>query len=152
MNMNSVRDWDLEQQRQFWNRWDACHLQEATIGDDARRRGEVALSLVQNCAKREPQILELGCGNGWLAKELCALGTVTGVDLADAAVAEARQRAPRATFCAGDVLSMNLPAASFDIVVTLELFSHVRDQSLLVKKISEWLKKDGSLILMTQNR
>lgn len=152
MNLDSAKEWDLEMQRKFWNEWDGKHLQDATIGDDGRQRGEAALSLLRSCSLQRPQIIEFGCGNGWLAEKLVSFGPVTGVDLADQAIAEARRRVPSGTFHAGDVLNLDLPVEAFDVVLSLEMFAQVANQSLFVEVMARVLKKGGYLILVTQNR
>jgi len=152
MNLDSVKNWDLDAQRKFWNEWDTRYLQDATIGDQALRRGDAAISLLKGCSLREPHIVELGCGNGWLAEKLAVYGPVTGVDIADQAITEARRRVPSGMFHAGDALSLDLPAEAFDVVVTLEMFSHVPSQLRFVQLMARVLKKGGYLILATQNR
>lgn len=152
MNFKLSHTWDYETQRSFWNTWDARHLSEETLGDEARRRGDVALSLVQKCGLNRPRIIEFGCGNGWLAERLASLGSVTGVDIADQVLEEARQRVPGGTFLAGDALSMDLPAEEFDLAVTLEMLAQVPDQSRFVDVLARSLRKDGYLVLITQNR
>jgi len=152
MNLDSVKNWDLDAQRKFWNEWDMKYLQDSTIGDQALRRGEAAVSLLKGCSLSRPHIVELGCGNGWLAEKLATYGPVTGVDIADEAIAEARRRVPSGMFHAGDALSLDLPAEAFDVVVTLEMFSHVPSQLRFVQLMARVLKKGGYLILATQNR
>src|SRR5215469_3255141 len=152
MNLDSVKNWDLEAQRKFWNEWDARYLQDSTIGDQALRRGEAAISLLKSCSLERPHIVEFGCGNGWLAEKLVEFGPVTGVDIAESAIAEARRRVPGGTFYAGDALSLDLADEIFDVVVTLEMLSHVPSQPGFVQLMARVLKKGGYLILTTQNR
>jgi 2-polyprenyl-3-methyl-5-hydroxy-6-metoxy-1,4-benzoquinol methylase len=152
MKLDSAKNWDLESQRRFWNDWDAKHLQNGTIGDDGLRRGERALSLLRSCQLQRPEILEFGCGNGWLAEKLAAFGPITGVDIADQAIAEARRRVPDGKFFVGDALSLDLPVEAFDVVITLEMYAQVSDQGRFVEVMARSLKKDGYLILVTQNR
>jgi len=151
-SVDSTNRWSLEQQRKFWNMWDARYLQEATLGEQAMRRGDIAVMLVRECGVESPRILELGCGNGWLAESLCQLGKVTGVDISDGAIADARERMPNGEFLVGDALSIDLPSSSFDILVALELFSHLASQKQFIERAVQWLKGGGYLILMTQNR
>jgi 2-polyprenyl-3-methyl-5-hydroxy-6-metoxy-1,4-benzoquinol methylase len=151
-NLNSKVEWDLQAQRAFWNRWDSQHLRDDTIGEEALLRGEEALSLLRGLNLHQPTILELGCGNGWLAKGLLALGSDTGVDIADEAIAEARRNVPEAKFYEGDFFSLNVPPQEYDVVVTLEMFSHVPDQSQFVALVAKVMKRGGHLILSTQNR
>ena len=152
LSLDSKTNWDLDSQRKFWDAWDTRYLQSSTIGAEALRRGETVLSLLQSCAFDSPRILEIGCGNGWLAEKLIKLGPVTGVDIADSAIEEARKRVPLGTFFAGDALSLNLPSEAFDAVLTLETFSHVPSQPLFVEMMARVLSKNGVLILTTQNR
>jgi len=152
LSLDSKTNWDLESQRKFWDDWDTRYLQASSIGNDAIRRGETVLALLQSCRLETPHVLELGCGNGWLAEKLMAFGPVTGVDIADGAIQEARKRVPNATFYAGDSLSLDLPSAAFDAVLTLETFSHVPSQPRFVELMARVLKPGGYLILTTQNR
>jgi ubiquinone/menaquinone biosynthesis C-methylase UbiE len=102
--------------------------------------------------QKNPQIIEFGCGNGWLAEKLAAFGPVTGVDIADRAIIEARRRVPNAVFYAGDALSLALPKEAFDVAVTLEMLSHVTNQEAFIETLASVLKIGGYLILTTQNR
>jgi 2-polyprenyl-3-methyl-5-hydroxy-6-metoxy-1,4-benzoquinol methylase len=40
----------------------------------------------------------------------------------------------------------------FDVVVTLEVLSHVADQPAFMRRLFEWLKPGGELMLATQNK
>jgi SAM-dependent methyltransferase len=148
--LDSSVNWDSDSQRKFWNAWDTQHLQ--TVGEETRRRGDEVLGLISSLNLERPRILEIGCGNGWLAERLLSFGPVTGVDIADAAIQEARRRVPSAEFHSGNILEMGLPHNSFDVVVTLETFSHVADQPKLIEVIANLLRDRGYLILPTQNR
>jgi len=150
--LDSSRQWDSDSQRRFWNHWDLQHLQETTIGREALRRGEVVLSLLRTLGLQRPRILEIGCANGWLAEHLQKIGSVTGVDISDLAIEAARSRVPGAEFVAGDILRLNFPDGCFDVVVTLETFSHVTDQRRFIEVVANVLGKNGHLILATQNR
>jgi len=148
--LDSSVNWDSDSQRKFWNAWDTQHLQ--TGGEETRRRGDEALGLFSSLNLERPRILEIGCGNGWLAERLLSFGPVTGVDIADEAIQEARRRVPSAEFHSGNILEMGLSHNSFDVVVTLETFSHVADQPKLIEVIANLLRDRGYLILTTQNR
>ena len=148
--LDSSVNWDSDSQRKFWNAWDTQHLQ--TVGEETRRRGDEVFGLISSLNLERPRILEIGCGNGWLTERLLSFGPVTGVDIADAAIQEARRRVPSAEFHSGNILEMGLPHNSFDVVVTLETFSHVADQPKLIEVIANLLRDRGYLILPTQNR
>ena len=92
--LDSSVNWDSDSQRKFWNAWDTQHLQ--TVGEETRRRGDEVLGLISSLNLERPRILEIACGNGWLAERLLSFGPVTGGDIADAAIQEARRRVPSA--------------------------------------------------------
>jgi 2-polyprenyl-3-methyl-5-hydroxy-6-metoxy-1,4-benzoquinol methylase len=148
--LESSINWDTDTQRKFWNAWDTQHLN--TISEETRRRADEVLSLISSLNRQRPRILEIGCGNGWLVERLLSFGPVTGVDIADEPIQDARCRIPSAEFYAGDILQMDLPNNSFDLIVTLETFSHVADQPRFIELIASLLSDRGYLILTTQNR
>src|SRR5215467_7923136 len=90
----------LDEQRCWWNNWDREFL--GTLHQEKLRQGETALSLLRSLNLQHPQILEVGCANGWLCERLIEFGDVTGLDIADEAVADAKRRVPEARFFAGD--------------------------------------------------
>jgi len=92
--LDSSVNWDSDSQRKFWNAWDTQRLQ--TVGEETRRRGDEVLGLISSLNLERPRILEIACGNGWLAERLLSFGPVTGGDIADAAIQEARRRVPSA--------------------------------------------------------
>jgi len=92
---------------------------------------------------RDKKILDLGCGSGFLFKELAQSGAreFIGIDLAESAVERAKQLAAehgyqdRSQFIHGDVARMEYPP--FDIAVSLGLLDWLTDEELhmVFKKI-----------------
>jgi 2-polyprenyl-3-methyl-5-hydroxy-6-metoxy-1,4-benzoquinol methylase len=77
-------------------------------------------------------------------------GSVTATDLSDEVLERAQRRFPKATFVSGDF--MGLSFGTFDVVVTLEVLSHVADQPSFVRKLASHLRPGGYLMMATQNR
>lgn len=83
-----------------------------------------------NAAKCQ-QVLDLGCGSGWLSIFLGRAGiNVLGVDIADQAINLARAWAEQedlvhVKFEVGDISSMNYKPGSFDAVVANSIFEHL---------------------------
>lgn len=136
----------IELQRKNWNSWNVCR--EETIGQisldqqswlDKWLHGRSAL-----------KILDAGCGAGWTCRNLLKYGSVVGTDLADEILARAKVRVPDATFIPGDFMELDLDQ-DFDVVVCLEVLSHVADQQAFTKKLASHLKTGGELLLATQN-
>lgn len=73
-------------------------------------------------------VVDVGCGDGALARRLAALGAhVTGVEVSSAAVARARAHAPVADerYVEGTGQALALPDASADVVVFMQSLHHV---------------------------
>lgn len=104
MELQSTVNWDVESQREFWNKWDTQYLQDEAISPEALRRGNTVISLLEKLPPEKRNILEVGCGNGWLSERLAKLGRITGVDIADEAIQEARQRVLSGAFICGEVV------------------------------------------------
>jgi len=148
---SSRLDIELEDQRKAWNRWNA-EARERTVGGVSVLQAEKVEKWLRQLDRRDLRILDAGCGTGWFCERLLQFGTVTGVDLADEVIQRASARVPQATFIAGDVFSVALPLASFDIVTSFEVLSHVADQPRFTEQLARLLKPEGRLMLATQNR
>jgi SAM-dependent methyltransferase len=89
---------------------DLAYIHDAGYSDLAR---DAARRLVEELARigcREGTVVDLGCGSGILARHVLQAGYgVVGVDVSDAMVALARERAPGATFHVGSFVSTDLP-------------------------------------------
>ena len=82
--------------------------------------------LVEVVASLEPgRTLDVACGTGFLTRHL--RGDVVALDQSEAMLAEARRRAPRATFLQGDGLALPVPNESFDRVFTAHFYGHLDD-------------------------
>jgi SAM-dependent methyltransferase len=143
---------DLITQRQFWNGWFADVLEKESFDPSTLRRDNVVLQLARSLGLSKPEILEVGCGAGWLSARLAHFGHVTGVDLADKAVAAAKCRHPHIHFVAGDFLTLDLSAQRFDLVVSVGVISYFNDQGSFLDRISAVLKSRGYLILVCPHK
>lgn len=142
----------IEEQRRFWN----SHWQRAQerkiVNDWSERRFQTILAFLRTLPGSRPSILDLGCGHGWYAARLAEFGPTTGIDLSPDAIAKASTEFPQAMFIAGNVFTMDLPTARFDVVVSQEVISHVEDQSKYVERAAGALRPGGHLILSTDNK
>lgn len=141
----------LASQRSFWNGWNTSH-RAGDLHEISRRQAEVVFSWLDRLGRRDLDIIEIGCGTGWLSCQLSRYGSVVATDLADEVVARAAARCPEVQFSAGDFMDIDFGARQFDVAVSLEVLSHVADQPAFVRKASSLLRPDGRLMLATQNR
>lgn len=149
---------DLLSEAGAWDEW----LARARVGIDSSARDthtkERAKAVADELSKlpraRRRTILDVGCGDGFDSVSFSAFGAVTATDLAPRTIEDASRRyaGSGVKFVAGDFLALELPAAPFDVVVTLETLSHVHDQSGFIRRCAELLVPDGTLVITTQNK
>lgn len=147
----SSGDAPIDLQASFWNKWNADH-REHHQSHISSRQAEVVTSWLERVGKSDMRILEVGCGSGWFTPTLASLGKVTATDLADEVLGRSAQRWKGIDFVAGDFMKLDFGAATFDVIVTLEVLSHVFDQQAFVRKLAHHLRPGGHLMLATQNR
>jgi cyclopropane-fatty-acyl-phospholipid synthase len=96
-------------------------------------------------------ILDLGCGWGsfalWAA-ERYPNSRITAISNSRTQRDFIASRGlANVTVRTADVRTLELPAAAFDRVVSIEMFEHVRNYSLLLRRIASWLRPDGTLFV-----
>jgi 2-polyprenyl-3-methyl-5-hydroxy-6-metoxy-1,4-benzoquinol methylase len=151
MDKSSRLDITLADQQRAWNAWNR-DTRERAVDRVAERQAAAVLNWCALLGRNDMHIIDLGCGAGWMSERLLAFGNVTAIDLADEVINRARKRVPQVNFLSGDLFDLQLPVQSFDVVVSLEVLSHVRDQPAFVHRVAQLLKPGGSFMLATQNR
>lgn len=141
----------MDHQQSFWDDWNSAYREESRT-EISLRQARVVLDWLVRDGRRDLRILEVGCGSGWFSAQLCRFGSVTATDLSPTVLARARARHPAVTFVVGDFGSTPFPEAEYDVVVSLEVLSHVADQPAFMAKIASLLCPGGQLMLATQNR
>ena len=124
------------------------------------RLGDAEAAMLELTAERAgladgQAVLDLGCGWGalslWAARRFPA-SRITAVShsRAQRELIEARARAAGLTNLSvrtADVRALELPAASFDRVVSIEMFEHMRNYERLLARIAGWLRPGGALFV-----
>jgi SAM-dependent methyltransferase len=105
---------------------------------------------------RGKRVLDFGCGSGYGSAQIAQTADqVMAVDVADDAVAHARERFPRTNleFRTIDPLAA-LPFAdgSFDVILSFQVFEHVTDASHYLEEVRRVLAPGGQLVLITPDR
>src|ERR1700730_6164678 len=97
---------------------------------------------------RGRDVLDVGCGEGWLVHRFASAGArAVGHDPLATALERARREAPAAPFVEGTAESLPFPAASFDIVVFFNSLHHVPEDCLdgALTEAERVLRADGVL-------
>jgi len=137
----------------YWDQWNATH-REQSPGEQSLREAQIVLDWVARLHQSRLRILEVGCGTGWFSARLAQHGQVTALDITPNVLERARGRHPEVTFHTGDVMDPGMPLTpgGFDVVVALEVLSHVEDQAAFIRRLTGLLAPGGHLMLATQNR
>jgi 2-polyprenyl-3-methyl-5-hydroxy-6-metoxy-1,4-benzoquinol methylase len=152
-NMSSSKPLpSLEEQRRFWD-WHWEHWKERKIINDwTLKRGDAILKVLKSLSLNQPEILDFGCGKGWFTEQLASVGTATGIDLSQEAIAMAKERSPHLTFYAGNIYDFPLLVGHYDVVVSQEVLTHVENQVEYLQRAADVLKPGGYLILACANK
>ena len=91
-------------------------------------------------------LLDIGCGLGYLLEGLSNNFTLYGTELSKYAAHHAKQFAD---VFVGEVLDASYKESFFDVIIMHHVIEHLPDPILYLKKIKTILKKDGLLIIGT---
>ena len=82
------------------------------------------------------RVLDVGCGPGALSAAAAARGAhVTGVDLAEGMLAEARRRHPELEFICADAEALPFADSSFDVALGAFLVNHLPDAETAIAEM-----------------
>ena len=126
-----------------------------TNGDTERELAETIVSLTRQIKSVE-QVCDLGCGNGYLASRLGAVGLqVTGIDASDSGVEIANRhyatdkvRFTKAEIGA-DLSIVKLVPHGFDAVISSDVIEHLYRPAAMIEAAASLLKPGGYLIVGT---
>ena len=101
-------------------------------------------------------VLDVGSGTGvllpYLHATVGAQGIITAIDFSEKMLAKAQEKYAdlgNVDFIVGDILEMNIPAESIDVVICLNFFPHLHTRKEeFIRKMKSSLKNGGSLIIM----
>jgi SAM-dependent methyltransferase len=92
--------------------------------------------------------LDLGCGEGRVARDLAALGhRVTGIDTSPSLIAAAREADASRDYVVGDASSLPFADGSFDVVVAYNSLMDFDDMPGAVRETARVLERGGRFCL-----
>jgi cyclopropane-fatty-acyl-phospholipid synthase len=136
-------------------KYSACFWDDDTEDLDAAEANMLWLYAARAELRDGQRILDLGCGWGsfslWAARRYPAV-QLTAVSNAHTQRAFIEQQAKRygltnLNVVTADANVLDFPAQSFDRVVSVEMFEHVRNYKTLLERIARWLAADGKLFV-----
>ena len=112
--------------------------------------------ILSKCNLNKKKVLDIGCGGGILAEELCKQGAkVTGIDSSSKSISIAKQHAEQNNY---DIKYINKSIFEitdldvYDFIICFEMIEHINEPNDLIKKIKKHSSKSSGLFLSAINR
>ena len=103
--------------------------------------------------KVKGKVLDLGCGEGWLTKEIAKMPSVETVIACDKFSEQPEEnKDEKIEYIKSNINDLNF-IGQFDTIVSTEFIEHITEEDLnkLLVKITKWLKPDGRFLGSTPN-
>ena len=109
---------------------------------------EQILPLVDHHLAGFGRVLDVGCGEGQLARRITALGgAVTGIDPTTAQIVEARRRGGGPQYSQSSATALPFRSGAFDAVVACLVLEHIEPFEPAIDEIARVLAPDGRFVL-----
>jgi SAM-dependent methyltransferase len=95
----------------------------------------------------QSDVLDVGCGYGWLLDAFEGARTLSGVDIAHHAVEVAAGRKPDRFFKQGDLQDPSPFSQKFDLILAINIVEHLSDPEAGIQSISK-SAKPGAIVLV----
>jgi SAM-dependent methyltransferase len=97
--------------------------------------------------------LEIGTGTGGMLQTLLARGLhARGVEINPALIAESRKWFGELPVQAVSGVALPFPDASFDLVLSFDVFEHIRDSDAHLREVSRVLRSRGRYLVQTPSK
>jgi SAM-dependent methyltransferase len=116
---------------------------------------EVLAQRIKTLAPNAHDILDVGCGEGTLLRELERMFgpnvALTGIDLSEDELARARALSPGMRFVGGGASTVNLGRKSYDVAVSHLAFMAISEIRTVLARVHGALRSDGMLIFVCED-
>ncbi|MDO8577300.1 MAG: class I SAM-dependent methyltransferase [Candidatus Wildermuthbacteria bacterium] len=109
-----------------------------------------AKAKIVKSAKAGGDLLEIGCGDGSLLREVADHFRVTGIEISPFALKKAKQAVLEGELRLMDIEGGELDK-KYDVIVAIDILEHLKEPAQTVAKIKRALKKGGVFIFSTAN-
>ncbi len=147
----------FQNQSSFWKN---IYADDGVYAEIHRDRQAVALAWIDSLALSEgSQVLEVGCGAGFMSISLARRGfRLRSIDAVEAMVEQARRHAEEAgvadllSLGVGDAYALAFEDESLDLVVALGVIPWLERPELALQEMARVLKPGGCVIFTSDNR
>ncbi len=136
-----------------WYREDLAYIHDVGHADFALRSAPGILEVLQENGIPDGLVVDLGCGSGLWARELLGAGyRVLGIDISEAMIEIAREKAPGAEFRVGSLFEADIPPCEAVTAVS-EVLNYLfdpeneeRGPDRLFRRVHEALRPGGVFV------
>ncbi|GAB3934709.1 class I SAM-dependent methyltransferase [Larkinella terrae] len=135
--------------RDRWNYQYDKGLWDGLKGLDELARFSVIVGYIKHLKPGQPEILEIGCGEGFLQQRLQSqnYGRFVGLDISDSAIETARVLADeKCTYLVAD-MDKHQPTVQFDMIIFNESVYYSKHPVKTLQRFATYLKANGFLIV-----
>jgi 2-polyprenyl-3-methyl-5-hydroxy-6-metoxy-1,4-benzoquinol methylase len=140
--------------------WNNVYTSKSVYAEVIRARHTAVLDWIDGLTLAPgSQILEIGCGAGFMSIALAERGfCVQAIDVSKAMVQQARQNAAERgvahllTVEVSDVYSLAFEGGSFDLVIAVGVFPWLAETELALREMARVTKAGGHILLTAANR
>ena len=132
-----------------WERHAQWWQDEFTDGADPEYVEQI-IPIVTSELGGRTHVLDVGTGEGQLARELCAAGVrrVTGLDPSANQIHTAVERAGGPVYTRGAGAALPFPDATFDGVIACLVFEHIEAVDTAIAEVARVLRPDGVFLFL----
>ena len=123
-----------EPQQTFFDKW-----RDRSIAKAYRKHTKIELA--------QSDVLDVGCGYGWLLDAFQGARTLSGVDIAHHAVEQATKRKPERFFKQGNLQEPIPFNHTFDLILVINVIEHLTQPEAGIESISKSTKPGGIVII-----
>jgi ubiquinone/menaquinone biosynthesis C-methylase UbiE len=140
--------------------WNNVYTSKSVYSEVIRARHTAVLDWIDGLTLAPgSQILEIGCGAGFMSITLAERGfCVQAIDVSEAMVRQARQNAVEVgvadllTVEVGNIYSLVFADSCFDLVIAIGVFPWLTEAELATQEIARVTKPGGHILLTAANR
>lgn len=134
--------------RELWEEHATWWIEGFTDGADPEYEDQI-IPLVAGELAGVERVLDIGTGDGQIARVLAAAGTqVTGVDPTRNQISVAHQRGGGPTYVQAAAAALPFPSASFDAAVACLVFEHIDDVDGAIAEVARVVRPGGQFTFL----
>lgn len=119
--------------------------------DFGRLPDQVMEFILRNVNSEAPKTtLDIGCGTGWLTRELYKRGySVRGIDTSSEAISIAKSQLEEINYQVTDLMGGEFLSDNFGLITCKHVYAFVPEKQDFLVKVSELLAPNGTFVLIT---